>query len=73
MHDGGLNIEFKVNDKVACNSKARYGGKGHEARTPDGKIWETIAESTYCPDTVRVKKGDRIYMQANYDLEQHPS
>lgn len=72
MHDGGINIILKVNDKEVCNSRAVYGGPGHVTKI-DGKVWETISESTYCNHTVPVKKGDSIYMQANYDVELHPS
>jgi hypothetical protein len=72
MHDGGVNIILKVNDKEVCNSRAVYGGLGHVAKV-DGKVWETISESTYCNNTVPVKKGDKIYMQTNYDVELHPS
>jgi hypothetical protein len=73
MHDGGLNIILKINDKVVCDSRATYGGEGHTTKTDDGKIWETIAESSYCPETIKVIKGDKIYMQANYDVSLHPS
>lgn len=73
MHDGGIDIEFKINDKTVCDSRAVYGGEGHTAKTTDGKTWETIRESTYCNNTIPVKKGDKIFMQANYDVDLHPS
>jgi hypothetical protein len=73
MHDGGSNIDLKVNDKLACDSQAIYGGKGHVGRTSDGKTWQTIGDMKTCPDGVLVKKGDKISMSANYDLEAHPS
>jgi hypothetical protein len=73
MHDGGVNMVFTVNDKEVCNSKATYGGEGHVGKTAEGKVWETIAESSYCNTTFPVKKGDRIFMQANYDVGLHPS
>jgi hypothetical protein len=72
VHDGGVNIVLKVNDVEKCDSRALYGGEGHTT-TVDGKIWETIRETTPCTGTVRVQKGDRIYMQANYDVVLHPS
>lgn len=73
MHDGGINIVLKVNDEVVCDSRASYGGEGHTATMADGKVWETLRESTKCTKSIPVKKGDKIYMQANYDLELHPS
>jgi hypothetical protein len=68
---GGVNIILKINDKVVCDSKALYGGPGFTT-TVDGKVWETIRESTKCLDPILVKKGDRVYMQANYDTVLHP-
>jgi len=73
MHDGGVNIVFKINDKIVCDSKAIYGGEGHSTKGPNGQVWETIAESTSCMDPIPVKSGDRVFMQANYDIELHPS
>jgi hypothetical protein len=73
MHDGGSNIEVKVNDKLACDSQAIYGGKGHVGTTHDGKTWQTIGDMKTCPEGVVVRKGDKISMSANYDLEAHPS
>jgi len=73
MHDGGVNLFLTVNDKVVCNSTAIYGGEGHTAKTADGKVWETINTSSYCNKTIPVKKGDKIVMQANYDVGLHPS
>jgi hypothetical protein len=72
MHDGGVNMILKVNDKLVCESKALYGGEGFVSQTPDGQIWETLRESTKCEDPIRVNKGDRIYMEANFDLDLHP-
>jgi hypothetical protein len=72
MHDGGVNAILKVNDVEMCNSRALYGGEGHTT-TLGSKTWETIRETTPCTSTIRVQKGDRIYMQANYDVELHPS
>jgi hypothetical protein len=71
MHDGGVNIILKVNDKLVCDSRALYGGPGAET-VVDGKVWKTIREVTKCLDPIPVKKGDRVYMQANYDTELHP-
>jgi hypothetical protein len=60
-----------VNSKEVCNSQAVYGGPGLEGKSPDGKPWSTIAHMTKCPD-IEIKQGDKIVMQANYDLDKHP-
>lgn len=73
MHDGGSNIDLKVNDKLACDSQAVYGGKGHVGKNADGTTWETIGDMKTCPEGVVVRKGDRISMSANYDLVAHPA
>jgi hypothetical protein len=73
LHDGGINIQIKINDKEVCDSKAAYGGEGHVTKQADGRIWETIRETSTCEGPIKVKKGDKIYMQANYDLDLHPS
>jgi hypothetical protein len=72
VHDGGINLVLKVNDREVCNSKALYGGPGHTT-VVNGRTWETIRETTPCTGTIRVEKGDRIFMQANYDIDLHPS
>ncbi|QDS68679.1 hypothetical protein FKW77_002226 [Venturia effusa] len=73
MHDGGANIALKINDELACDSQAIYGGKGHVGKNADGKMWETIGDMKTCPGGVVVKKGDKISMTANYDLMAHPA
>lgn len=72
MHDGGIDIVLQVNGQTVCDSRASYGGVGHTAKTPDGKIWETIANSTTCLEPIKVAKGDTVNMNANYDIELHP-
>jgi hypothetical protein len=73
LHDGGSNIVMKLNGKEICNSKALYGGPGHTAAGPDGKVWETINEMTNCHYATKVNKGDKISVEAYYDLDKHPS
>jgi hypothetical protein len=73
MHDGGSNIEARVNGKTACDSRALYGGPGHVGRTASGKQWETIRDMETCPEGVVVRKGDKITLNANYDLDAHPA
>jgi len=73
LHDGGVNLILKINDKIVCNSQTTYGGPGHVGKTSDGKVWETIQKTSSCDDPVKIKKGDKVYMEANYDLDLHPS
>jgi hypothetical protein len=73
MHDGGSNVEIKINDKMACNSRALYGGPGHVGKTSEGNPWETIGNMVTCPEGLVVKKGDKISITANYDLDAHPA
>lgn len=73
VHDGGENIIMRVNGKEVCNSRALYGGPEHTAVGPDGKVWETIREMTNCHYTTKVNRGDKISVEANYDLEKYPS
>lgn len=72
VHDGGINIILKINGEIVCDSKASYGGEGHTAKTADGKVWETIATTSTCLEPIKVTKGDKMYMEAHYDLELHP-
>jgi hypothetical protein len=73
LHDGGEDLYMKVNGKEVCHSKALYGGPAHTTVGPDGKIWETIREMTNCHYVTKVKKGDKVMVEATYDLEKHPS
>lgn len=61
-----------MNDQVACESNATYGGPGFEGKNPDGNTWYTIRSMSTCA-TVELKKGDKIFFQANYDVEKHPA
>ena len=73
MHDGGTGIQFYVNSKLICDSKAIYGGSTGTRKSENGDIWETMSGVVECNDPVEVKKGDKIYLQSNYDLEKHPA
>jgi hypothetical protein len=72
MHDGGVEIKMRINEKEVCVSRAMYGGPGHTSEGPDGKKSEMLGETTDC-GSIKVQKGDRIEFQANYDLDLHPS
>jgi hypothetical protein len=66
-------VLMKLNGKEVCNSRAMYGGPGHTTAAPDGTTWETINEMTNCHYSTKVVKGDKISVEASYDLVKHPS
>jgi hypothetical protein len=73
MHDGGTEIVVKLNGKDICVSKAIYGGVGHEGVSSDGKPWTSLGGMTTCEETIRVKKGDKLGLEAHFDMEKHPA
>jgi hypothetical protein len=72
MHDGGVNVDFKLNGKSICNSKAIYGG-ADQTTIIDGKAWATISRMESCSSPIKVVKGDVIDISANFDLEKYPA
>jgi hypothetical protein len=69
--DGGVKVDFKLNNKPLCTSTAKYGGEGHTT-TVNGRTWETINEMTPCDGPLPVKKGDKLSFSGVYDLKAHP-
>lgn len=61
-----------INEKLACSSKAIYGGALGTRIGEDGKVWETMSGVRPCWGPIEVKKGDNIVLKVNYDLEKHP-
>jgi Stress up-regulated Nod 19 len=73
MHDGGEGIKLYINEKLACDSKAVYGGNPQAMMIgPDGKKWETISSMKECIEPIQVKKGDGLRMEAYFDTDTHP-
>jgi hypothetical protein len=72
MHDGGTDITVKLNGKEVCISKAEYGGEGHSGVGEDGKPWTTIRGMTTCDQPIKVKKGDKLGIEAHFDMASHP-
>jgi hypothetical protein len=70
LHDGGVSVVMKNNDKIICDSKAKYGGEGKVSGS-----WETISEMASCADRVpiSVKKGDILTLETSYDFDLHPA
>lgn len=61
-------MDVFINDKQVCESKAVY---GDEVKGLDGSKWATIVEYTPCNDAIKIKKGDKVYITAEYDLTKH--
>jgi hypothetical protein len=80
-------VELTLNGKVACMSVAKYsatgeGGHGHGGGgmggtggmvTEQGMIGETLASISKCTDPIAIKKGDKLKVTANFDLDKHPT
>lgn len=64
LHTGGEKMVMYINGKFACESTAAYGGaKGDQA----------IDSMSLCTTNgIRVKKNDRMTMEARYDTSKHP-
>jgi Stress up-regulated Nod 19 len=73
LHDGGVNIQLKINDKIICNSQAMYGTNGQTMQSEDGKSWEALSEMSQCTGPWKVNMGDQVFIEANYDLDKHPA
>jgi hypothetical protein len=72
MHDGGELLKLIINGQVACASRASYGGAESTLVGKDGKTWETINAMSECNDPVRVKTGDVVQLEADFDTIAHP-
>jgi hypothetical protein len=68
---------FRLNGKEICNSKAAYKGAIVSSEKPMAAGHEhsggMLSGMTECPMYTDVKKGDKISLEAFYDLDQHPS
>jgi hypothetical protein len=71
MHDGGTGMVLKVNDKVVCDSKAEYGTRG-TFKADDGREIQALSGMKECNEPLSVKRGDRLSIEAYFDLEKHP-
>jgi hypothetical protein len=82
LHNGGDSVELFLNGKTVCLSKAEYtangksgmgmGMSGHKKRDEPVKLGETIATITKCTKPIPIKKGDKLKVSANFDLNKHP-
>jgi hypothetical protein len=72
--DGGENMVLKLNGAIICDSRAEYraesvAGHGGSERGMEGMI----SNMKMCLKSVDVKKGDKLSMEANYDMKKHPA
>jgi len=88
LHDGGSSVDFTLNGKNICTSKAEYsanatggsmamgdemGGMGGMRRRDGGHGGdETITHMEKCEEVIPIKIGDKIRVTANFDLDAHP-
>lgn len=56
-----------INGNEVCKSGAIYGGT-----STNSGYQGTIAAMQYCNKPIKVRKGDVVTLEANYDLELHP-
>ncbi|KAF2397653.1 hypothetical protein EJ06DRAFT_130049 [Trichodelitschia bisporula] len=74
LHDGGVNVNVYQNNKVICDSRATYTepAHGHKVKRDgphdmnDGMAH--IKQMSTCSELGPLKKGDKIFIDANYDF-----
>jgi len=81
LHDGGVRVDMFINDKFVCASEAVYGDKddkgamGHDhGSKPEGNgaAIRTISFMTAYEKPIRVKKGDTMSLNVQYNLAKYP-
>jgi len=72
MHDGGANMELKINGKTACISNAMYSTGDDKVQMKDGMEASSIIGMSRCYDRVQLKAGDKLTVTGNYDISKHP-
>jgi hypothetical protein len=80
--DGSINMAFSINGKQICDSRTEYNaaavtGSGPASAQPAGHGHEGMNEAmmggiSICLDGTDYKKGDKLSIEANYDLDLHP-
>ena len=84
LHDGGVNLEVKKNDKTVCDGVATYGGSpeylapmdmAHAQHHDDlpGMMTEHISSITECVDVGETQLDDAWSLEAHYNLSAHPT
>ena len=75
MHDGGDNMELKINGKTACVAKAVYGASNAlpmPMKRDEPGTHNAIIAMEPCITKIQLKAGDKLSVTANYDIEKHP-
>jgi len=82
MHDGSVNMVFGLNGKQICDSRTEYnaaavGENSQAGAQPGGHSHGGINGGmmggiTICMNGTDYKKGDKLSIAANYDLDLHP-
>jgi hypothetical protein len=75
-------MDMFINDKYICSSVAQYGTRGEGGHSHGGMAGmgddskdaaiKTISSMSACEEPIQVKKGDKLSMNAQYDLQKHP-
>lgn len=62
-----------MNNATICDSTAIYGTNGQTLKNADGSQWQTVSAMSECNEPTKVKKGDKVVIDARYDLDLHPA
>jgi hypothetical protein len=68
LGDGGTKEIFYLNGQEVCTSYAEYHDRDAQTKADEG----LIKNMSDCIKTIEVKKGDKLSMEAYYDLDLHP-
>jgi hypothetical protein len=62
-------VSFSVNKKLVCTSTAKYSESSSQGSA--GQKWQTIAGYTPCQTEIKLEQGDKLTMEAVYDLTKY--
>jgi len=69
-HDGGSGVSVSINGKTICSSVPTYAKVEGKGATEETHF--TIAQFSLCNDNVKISKGDKLIVKADFDTEKHP-
>jgi hypothetical protein len=74
LHDGGAKVDIFINNKLICNSIAKYGAEEQYIAPGQSKQepWQTIAGMNECEMHSPISAGDLAHINVEYNLDQHP-
>jgi hypothetical protein len=70
--DGSVNMVFSLNGKQICDSRSKYKAAAVRENGQTGTGEGMMSGTTICMDGTDYKKGDKLSIAANYDLNLHP-